>query len=445
MRFAIDSSGNRIHIDYSHVKNDYFCPNCGEKVILKKGNIRQHHFAHSATTRCSDSWHYDMSEWHINWQDKFPKENQEIVKNLNGMKHRADVLIEQCKTVIEFQHSTLDQDEFEDRNNFYNLLGYKVIWIFDEAEQYESSAIEKLENRENVYKWRRPRNTLNDYEVSSNVIIYLQLENEAIVNPTVQEYLRILRETGIDDACGPEIDEYYQEHKDDSGFLALVGWKAPTGFERFVVKEYLSTKEFLLRFVKYVNVKQKYDVEDAYDQLRFLYQKDHSRYYQGCPISKTHLAVNCRIDISEAKYAEIRPCEICPYRGENNTCGKKLFDVGINSECEVICFSKDENGSLEYIKYRQDGQEKEQWFKQDIKVNWGESLLALWNQKKPSIATFRNMQTGVYVRLTSDPNLQVKKYGKCYGRLSQEQYSFPPNTLEIFRFDKPEWIMVWSK
>ena len=69
-----------------------------------------------------------MSEWHYQWQNQFPLINQENVFTLNGRTHRADVFIN--KTVIEFQHSPISKNEFEDRNRFYNGLGFYVIWIF---------------------------------------------------------------------------------------------------------------------------------------------------------------------------------------------------------------------------------------------------------------------------------------------------------------------------
>ena len=64
-----------------------------------------------------------MSLWHSLWQDKFPKETQEIVKKKDGKTHRADVLLESKKVVIEFQYSPMSPDEFSDRNDFYNDLG----------------------------------------------------------------------------------------------------------------------------------------------------------------------------------------------------------------------------------------------------------------------------------------------------------------------------------
>jgi hypothetical protein len=66
-------------------------------MILKMGDVRIHHFSHAINSICKDAWHYDMTLWHYNWQNKFPKECQEVVKTCDGNKHRADVLIEDKK------------------------------------------------------------------------------------------------------------------------------------------------------------------------------------------------------------------------------------------------------------------------------------------------------------------------------------------------------------
>ena len=33
-------------------ENEYICPSCEEKVILKKGRIKIHHFAHKSDSEC---------------------------------------------------------------------------------------------------------------------------------------------------------------------------------------------------------------------------------------------------------------------------------------------------------------------------------------------------------------------------------------------------------
>lgn len=175
MRFALDKEGNRTFIDGAHSKEDYFCPACKEKLVLKKGKNRAHHFAHPAHSRCSDTWNYDMSDWHIAWQNRFPPESQEVILNKGGKKHRADVCLEDRKVVYEFQHSSLSSKEFEERNDFYSSLGYKVIWIFDLSNQYANELIENYCG--NKFKWSRPIKTFDCFipQKRKNIHLYFQI------------------------------------------------------------------------------------------------------------------------------------------------------------------------------------------------------------------------------------------------------------------------------
>ena len=127
MFVALTKNNERVYINNAVKEEEYYCPVCNEKLSLKLGIQKIHHFSHKPNSMCQDNWKYtDMSEWHKNWQEKFPEESREIVFE---RKHRADVFIN--NRIIEFQHSKLPSNAFEDRNEFYTKLGYKVIWIFD--------------------------------------------------------------------------------------------------------------------------------------------------------------------------------------------------------------------------------------------------------------------------------------------------------------------------
>lgn len=56
MLFASDFEDNRVHIDDTHSNQEYYCPYCGAPLVTKKGDIRQHHFAHKQSHVCSDTW-----------------------------------------------------------------------------------------------------------------------------------------------------------------------------------------------------------------------------------------------------------------------------------------------------------------------------------------------------------------------------------------------------
>ena len=184
MLFAHDYNDRRVHIDETHSNQEYYCPYCGALLVTKKGDIRQHHFAHKSLHYCSDSWvgnhfySYDISPWHNDWQSLFPKENQEVKLALGDTKHRADVMID--KTVIEFQHSIMSPSAFDDRNNFYFNFGNKGIWLFDLTDLLDEGKLTYSKCEDGIeFNWTNPKRAFNNYDIQSGCIdIFLQLGND---------------------------------------------------------------------------------------------------------------------------------------------------------------------------------------------------------------------------------------------------------------------------
>lgn len=179
MQIALNINNERIHIKNSKDDEKYFCPFCGAEMIRKTGNINIHHFAHKNNCICNDHWSHDMSEWHLNWQNKFPVKNQEVVvKHEQLGTHRADVLIDD--TVIEFQHSPISKIEFEERNKFYQSCGYRVIWVFDMNEKFLTKAITQVvdENLEmkgfQKFKWKNPSKVFSEVSINDELIIFFE-------------------------------------------------------------------------------------------------------------------------------------------------------------------------------------------------------------------------------------------------------------------------------
>ena len=127
MFVAIDENNNKVHAFSADKTHKYYCPVCRGEVTPRQGDVNEWHYAHK--TECTDSWSYDMSEWHQKMQSMFPLEAQECVVKHNGKTHRADVLVDDV--VIEFQHSTISSGEFCERNDFYRAAGYRLAWVFD--------------------------------------------------------------------------------------------------------------------------------------------------------------------------------------------------------------------------------------------------------------------------------------------------------------------------
>lgn len=153
MKYALDKENKRVSILQANIDEKYCCPICHKDVLQKRGEIKAFHFAHFPASPCIDHWHYDMSLWHSSWQNRFKEDEQEVIKTFENKTHRADVLLENEKTVIEFQHSEISKKEYEDRNHFYNQLGYKVIWVFDMQEEYEKQSIGLLDSKRSDEKY----------------------------------------------------------------------------------------------------------------------------------------------------------------------------------------------------------------------------------------------------------------------------------------------------
>ncbi|MBQ6654116.1 MAG: hypothetical protein IJM79_01145 [Erysipelotrichaceae bacterium] len=177
MEFAVDKNNSKVKAIRELPEGEYFCPICHGKLTPRtQGDINIPHFAHE-TSECTDTWHYDMSEWHVRMQNVFEEKYQEIVCESNGTKHIADILKD--GVVIEFQHSPISVKEFQDRNEFYHFLGYRIVWIFDVEEQYSNGQLSfmKRDDATLMLKWNYPKQVLqfcpkiSDY--NKNFVLYL--------------------------------------------------------------------------------------------------------------------------------------------------------------------------------------------------------------------------------------------------------------------------------
>ena len=173
---ALTKQGEYINSAAACQNGSYFCPVCGQPLQLKASSSKciRPHFAHLPKHPCTDTWEYDMSEWHLSWQEKFPEECREVVMEKDGEKHRADILIH--NTVIEFQHSPIKLKEFQARNQFYLGCGKKLIWIFDisdkeiDYKEFSYSAFDYI-------KLPRRKLILDEYKIAENFHVFFQKDN----------------------------------------------------------------------------------------------------------------------------------------------------------------------------------------------------------------------------------------------------------------------------
>ena len=98
-----------------------------------------------------------MSEWHINWQNKFPEHFIEIPIG----PHRADA-ITTSGHVVEFQHSALSIDEIGERERFY---GERMVWVWDAVDAEDSGRLDirRWENKTpnyRTFRWKHARKSI---------------------------------------------------------------------------------------------------------------------------------------------------------------------------------------------------------------------------------------------------------------------------------------------
>lgn len=273
MYFGLDANGIRTLIDDSLPNTEYFCPICSNKLIRKTGTIRSPHFAHMKGFLC-DEWNYDMSEWHRSWQDCFPLECREIIIELEGTKHRADVVIN--NTVIEFQHSPLSSYEFEKRNEFYNLAGYKVVWLFDFREKYDNGQIYLSCNKDNMYCWKWASSTFVNYNPKNSINrVYFQISDEEsefeIVNVSWKNksFSRFITNSSFD-----EKEDFIRFVNDTLPNFSLLG--KPKSYDCQTLYELIHSCRNSVIIAK--NVNTGYRVKIGADQYRKNYSTNHEIY-----------------------------------------------------------------------------------------------------------------------------------------------------------------------
>ena len=243
MYIALDFNKKRVSIENSSRECEYFCPICGEKLIIRaidSKSVRKH-FAHKRNTICFDDFTHDMSEWHYNWQLKFPEDTREIVVEKNGIKHRADILIN--NTVIEFQHSPITSDEIKKRNEFYLACGYNMVWVFDANDKIKNEfgkSINPLECSNYDLVWKRKKSQFYDimpngvlvfldYKISfvytnreyNNIDVLILLKNvdEKFINfydttPNLIFHCNFLKQFGVSKEKVLSISEIFEKHKE---------------------------------------------------------------------------------------------------------------------------------------------------------------------------------------------------------------------------------------
>ena len=147
----------------------FLCPSCKNKLILRKGNIKIHHFAHKPPISCSygegeTEAHRRCKETIYESLKKAPNVSfVDVEKDLGGLVADVYAVIDDVPVALEVQKSKISANEIFRRTETYNTLGIHVLWIAIinsklNEERYSPSAWEKWCHAAyfgRVYYWLR--------------------------------------------------------------------------------------------------------------------------------------------------------------------------------------------------------------------------------------------------------------------------------------------------
>lgn len=241
--YATTTDCKRVHIsDAESGAHGYSCPFCGGKMIAKKGAVKAHHFAHSADYKC-DEWYGNKGEWHLEMQNLFPKEYQEVILEVGGKKHIADICIPKpCgqRLIVEFQDSPMSYDEFTKRTEFWQSNGSDVIWVFNIIGKDVREVPDSYKDDEYMYQWYHAFSTLGDDLIEGVTLFFymdpvvnttfVDINNGYGQNRTIRGWKHsdpfLLRLTGIGAYIPDAVDDHgdYFEYR-TNGYSGLRGTK----------------------------------------------------------------------------------------------------------------------------------------------------------------------------------------------------------------------------
>lgn len=166
MLSALNKNNEKINAKNATRNNEYFCPVCGESLILKQGTIYVPHFAHKANSNCYYSInesrnHMVMKEIireyvlrnnnvvhnEFEYMLKFPNGKYLIADYYAEIKHKGKIF----KTAFEIVEAHDNYDDFEAKNVMYFDNDIYVVWIFNHEHVNEYH----YRNGENCYGYEQ--------------------------------------------------------------------------------------------------------------------------------------------------------------------------------------------------------------------------------------------------------------------------------------------------
>lgn len=132
---AQNVNGKLIWANEALSKEDYYCPSCHKKLIIKKGNLKQTHFAH--IKKNCESYSEGETDEHLKGKleiaNLFEKAGyrSELESYDEVLRQRPDIIIQNefKKSVIEFQCAALSVKKMKERSLGYKKAKINFLWI----------------------------------------------------------------------------------------------------------------------------------------------------------------------------------------------------------------------------------------------------------------------------------------------------------------------------
>lgn len=142
---VLDETLKREYLRTWRTEQQFHCPQCGERVLLKVGTVRIPHFSHIADSACSASFSEGESIPHLQGKQMLHTFFQRLKKQsvleplIPELAQRPDLVVhhEGEPIPIEFQCSRIPEEMKSSRTEGYRSIGMEPIWILQTPEKYK--------------------------------------------------------------------------------------------------------------------------------------------------------------------------------------------------------------------------------------------------------------------------------------------------------------------
>ena len=210
-KYAEDVNGKIIHINNVSKDNTYYCPDCKEKFIYKKGKIRQQHFAHNNSNCTGEGYLHktfkkmllellinnivNKSPLNIYWKCNIcnNEHNGSVINGIAKAEEEYDLGICRPDIVLFNENNQVPiiieiVDKHEPQNNVFEYCKNNNVILI----RIKLEAIDDLENIEN--KIKQPTNVVFFNNINCpNYRIYLKNKNHPTISIDVEGIYRRAR------------------------------------------------------------------------------------------------------------------------------------------------------------------------------------------------------------------------------------------------------------